>query len=70
MHTITLEGKNAQQISTVVSELKAHGFVANEHYQFKYIPSSWNSTDGKIPAKTEFTFKEDKIATWFVLKWS
>jgi hypothetical protein len=70
MITITLHNKSANDISLIVEELKNFNLISGRDYEFKYFHSDWNSTDGNIPKKTEFVFKEEKTATWFVLRWS
>ena len=73
MGTVTLYNKTSAEISQIIRELKEKGLVANEHYEFRFFPSVWEQ---ELPhrleeeKKTEFTFKENKYATWLLMKWS
>jgi hypothetical protein len=69
MTTVTLYNRTASEISGILQELKDHNMVANRDYEFRYHPGRWDEMIGDVPKKTEFTFREGKNATWFVLKW-
>jgi hypothetical protein len=46
--------------------------IANEHYEYKFFPAHWEQEPPhrQFDKKTEFTFKEEKYATWLLLKYS
>ena len=69
MLTVTIENKSSSEISGIIHELKTHGLIANEHYEFRYFPGDWDPMLGEIPKKCEFDFKDDKLASWFLLIW-
>ena len=73
MSTVTLYNKTSAEISQIVRELKEKGLVANEHYEFRFFPASWEQEPPhrlEKEKKTEFTFKDNKYSTWLILKWS
>ena len=69
MNTVTLYNKHTGEISGIINELKTHGLIANEHYEFRYYPGTWDPMIGDVPKKCEFTFYDDKLASWFMLVW-
>jgi hypothetical protein len=69
MNTVTIYNKTGNEISLILGELKSHGLVANEHYEFRYFHNTWDYMTGEVPKKCEFTFKDDKLASWFILRW-
>jgi len=72
MSTVTLYDKTSFEISQIVHELKHKGLIANEHYEYKFFPAHWEQEPPhrQYEKKTEFTFKEEKYATWLLLKYS
>jgi hypothetical protein len=72
MGTVTLYNKTSAEISQIVRELKEKGLVANEHYEYRFFPASWEQEPPQRleERKTEFTFKDNKYSTWLLLKWS
>ena len=69
MNSVTIYNKHTGEISGIINELKTHGLNANEHYEFRYYPGTWDPMTGEVPKKCEFTFKDDKLASWFILRW-
>jgi len=69
MLTVTIENKSSSEISDIIHELKTHGLIANEHYEFRYYPDTWDHMMGYLPKKCEFTFNDSKLASWFMLVW-
>jgi hypothetical protein len=72
MPTVTLHNKTSFEISQIIHELKHKGLIANEHYEYKFFPAHWEQEPPhrQYDKKTEFTFKEEKYATWVLLKYS
>jgi len=66
---VTLLNKDANEIINIVRELRSMGLVQGTDFDFAYNQSRWDGMIGDVPKKTEFTFREGKNATWFVLKW-
>jgi len=69
MTAVIIENKSSSEISSIIHELKTQGLIANEHYEFRYFPGTWDPMLGEIPKKCEFNFKDDKLASWFMLIW-
>jgi len=69
MTTVTLYNKTANEIMDIIREMRASGCVQGTDFDFAYHQSRWDEMIGDVPKKTEFTFREGKNATWFVLKW-
>lgn len=68
--TYILLHKDSSEISRIVKELKDTGFKIGVDFDFAYSPGRWDEMVGEIPKQTEFTFYNEKLATWSILKWS
>lgn len=72
MIKVTIHSKDPSEILEIVREMKEHGYLQGKHFDFNYHPPRYNN-DGWAPVTpkyTVFTFYEDKLATFFSLKWS
>lgn len=67
---ISIEGVKANEVLTIVAELRASGMVQGKDFSFSFHQTRWDETDGNIPDRAEFTFYEEKYATLFSLKYS
>jgi hypothetical protein len=69
--TLFLENVHANRTLEFVYELRALGLVTGVDFEFKFINRTqiWILDDEEEPWGAEFTFKEDKWATWFTLKY-
>jgi hypothetical protein len=55
----------------IVSELKTFGLVVDKDFTFAYTPVGQWTFESYAPKKfVTFKFKEEKILTWFFLKFS
>jgi hypothetical protein len=68
--TITLTGKNPNEIMDIVREMRFSGWVQGTDFDFAYHQSRWDDMIGEIPKCAIFTFYTDKHATFFALKWA
>lgn len=72
MIQIKLKNKNPTEVVEIVHEMKKEGLVIGKDFDFSYQPPYYNN-DGWSPIiqkQTVFTFYNEKIATWFTLKWT
>jgi len=71
MNTVTIYNKTSAEISQIVYELKETGLIVNQHYEFRYFPAYWEKEPPhkREERKTEFIFKEEQYASWFILRW-
>jgi hypothetical protein len=69
--TLFLSNIHANRTLEIVYELRDMGLVTGVDFEFKFInrTQSWILDDEEEPWGAEFTFKEDKWATWFTLKY-
>lgn len=71
MKTIEIKEKTAGEILDIVKELRNEGYVQGTDFDFAYRPPEYDFMNGHTEGKkTTFTFYNDKLATWFVLRWS
>lgn len=70
MIEVKLQHEKPMNILAIVAELKDSGLVLNTDFSFAFYPSCYNTeTHEFVPKQTIFSFSEDKIATWFTLKY-
>jgi len=71
--TLFLNNIHANRTLDIVYELRDMGLVTGVDFEFKFInrTQSWLSLDDEPeePWGAEFTFTDDKWATWFTLKY-
>lgn len=67
---ISIEGVKANEVLTIVAELRASGMVQGKDFSFAFHQTRWDEMVGDIPDRAEFTFYEEKYATLFSLKYS
>ena len=71
MVVLTVYKETANEVMDLVRELRNTGWVQGKDFDFKYVPSKYIN-DGFteiVPKHTEFTFYNEKLATWFALRW-
>jgi hypothetical protein len=66
---VRLLNYRADQALTVVHDLKAHGYVLGQDFDFSYSPWKWDEMVGDIPRHTDFIFYNSQLATWFSMKY-
>ena len=52
-----------------VHELRRAGLVQGTHFDFVYHPSKSDWLDSGTPSSVEFTFYDDRLASFYTLKW-
>lgn len=63
---MTINHQNVDELLKIVHELKASNYTVGMDFDFSHHPSS----QSREPfSRTEFTFYNTKLATWFALKW-
>lgn len=68
MQEVKLEHEKPLSIMAIVQELRQHGYRQIHDFDFQYIPASW--LDGVLtPRHTIFTFYNESVASWFVMKY-
>lgn len=69
MTVIKLLDKDPNEILDIVKELRASGMVQGKDFDFAFYQNRWDPMIGDVKGFTNFTFYEEKLATWFALKW-
>jgi hypothetical protein len=68
---VVLPEVNADRMLAIVRELKTQGLAVDRDFSFRYVPAHYDN-DGwsqVTPKQCVFTFREDKQATMFMLKY-
>ena len=68
MTVIKLLDKDPNEILDIVKELRASGMVQGKDFDFAFYQNRWDPMIGDVKGFTNFTFYEEKLATWFALK--
>jgi hypothetical protein len=70
MFSVILKGKDSNEISQIVKELKDHGYKIGIDFDFKYAPGKFDwSVQLEIPRQTEFIFYNELAGVHFTLKY-
>lgn len=69
MIAVIVKEKDSNEISQLVKDLKDKGYKINVDFDFAYSPGNWTPITGTIVRQTKFTFYNEKLATWFILKY-
>lgn len=69
MTVIKLLNKDPNEVMDIVRSMRANGMVQGKDFDFAYYQSRWDEMIGEIPKNVEFRFYEEKLATWFALRW-
>jgi hypothetical protein len=69
MTVIKLLNKDPNEVMDIVRSMRANGMVQGKDFDFAYYQSRWDEMIGEIPKTVEFRFYEEKLATWFALRW-
>jgi hypothetical protein len=67
---ITIIGKKANEIMSIVGEMRARGMVQGKDFDFAFYQTTWDEMTGDTPDRAEFKFYDDKWATLFALQWA
>lgn len=62
----------ATRATEIVADLKKLGLVLHKDFEFAYVPPKWDefSYEGVDRKHTRFTFRDEKFATMFSLRYS
>ena len=69
MTVIKLLGKDPTEIIEIVRAMRASGLVQGKDFDFAFYRTRWDPMIGDMEGFTNFTFYEEKLATWFALRW-
>ena len=69
MTVIKILDKDPGAVIDIVKELRASGMVQGKDFDFAFYQNRWDPMIGDVKGFTNFTFYEEKLATWFALKW-
>lgn len=69
MTVIKLLEKDPGAVIDIVKELRASGLVQGKDFDFAFYQTRWDPMIGDVKGFTSFTFYEEKLATWFALKY-
>lgn len=50
-------------------QLIEDGLTDGEDFEWRWTGSTWDSATGQHPSQTRFSFREEKVATFYKLKW-
>lgn len=70
MITIVVKEKTPNEIVDIVRELKKEGLTTGKDFDFAFHQRRWDPMIGDVKGFTDFIFYNEKLATWFVLKWT
>jgi hypothetical protein len=70
MTEYNIYGKDTNEISALLKELKRYGFEVHRDFDFEFGVGGYDwETHEHIPKKTKFIIYNDKLSTWMALKW-
>jgi len=69
MNEVRIEHEKPMSIMAIVAEMREQGYIQRRDFDFAFYPAVFNS-ETQIPRHTIFTFYDDRIASWFALKYS
>jgi len=70
MTVIKILNKDPTEVIEIVKEIRKSGLTQGKDFDFAFYKSRWDPMIGDVRGFTNFTFYEEKLATWFALKWS
>lgn len=66
-----LYDKDSTEISAVVKELSALGYIVGKDFDFAFSTARYDYSNLRYtPRKTVFKFHNEELASWFVMRWS
>jgi hypothetical protein len=68
----TVPVDNAQAASELTEQLRADGLVNGRDFTWRFYPKKYDhyDSDNNRDARVEFEFTDEKMATFYRLKWS
>lgn len=69
---IKLLERNASHVIAIVHEIRGHGYIQGQDFDFAYSPERYDnfSHEPVMRAHAVFTFYDDSLASWFAIKYS
>jgi hypothetical protein len=69
---IKLLERNASHVIAIVHEIRGHGYIQGQDFDFAYSPERYDnfSHEPVVRAHAVFTFYDDSLASWFAIKYS
>jgi hypothetical protein len=60
---------SANNATDIVRELRSQGYQQGVDFDFAYHQSRWDDMTGEVPKHTKFTFYNNVLSSWFLLKY-
>ena len=70
MTVIKISDKDPNEVIEIVKAMRASGLVQGKDFDFAFYQTRWDPMIGDVKGFTNFTFYEEKLATWFSLRYS
>lgn len=70
MNEVVLPGCSASMVSSIISELKTHGMMVGQDFNFWYVPAVHDNFSMDQEKYARFEFASESIASWFALKFN
>ena len=70
MTVIKISDKDPNEVIEIVKTMRASGLVQGKDFDFAFYQTRWDPMIGDVKGFTNFTFYEEKLATWFSLRYS
>lgn len=68
-YNVVIQNVSASRAIEIKDQLIADGLSAGKDFEWWFSQSSWNTMTGATPSQTKFGFREEKLATFYRLKW-
>ena len=69
MTVIKLLDKDPTEVIEIVKAMRASGLTQGKDFDFAFYKTRWDPMIGDVSGFTNFTFYEEKLATWFSLRY-
>ena len=67
----TLYHRDSNEISAIITELKSLGYIPDRDFDFSFSTGRYDWENLQYVAKkTVFTFYNEELASWFMMKWT
>ena len=68
-YDVVVKHTHAQRAIEIKNEIIADGLVQGIDFEWRWTGSSWDNMTGSLPSQTKFSFREEKLAVFYKLKW-
>jgi hypothetical protein len=70
MTVIKILDKDPNEVIEIVKAMRTNGMIQGKDFDFAFYQSRWDPMIGDVKGFTNFIFYEEKLATWFSLRYS